>query len=182
MCYDCFASNWMSKWPTVRDLAVASLEAVQEAWSGLGYYSRARRLHEAATHVMEKLGGAMPRTSETLLQLPGVGRYTAAAVASIAFGQVTGLVDGNVSRVLSRVTRVGKDIASGHVSEFMWETANSIVDNTRPGEFNQVRTDTTFLEYNNSVILGHDGARRHSLHPQGPLVFLVSSERPVRRL
>jgi len=132
-----YYNNWMSKWPTVRDLALASLEAVQEAWSGLGYYSRARRLHEAANHVVEKLGGAMPRTSETLLQLPGVGRYTAAAVASIAYGQVTGLVDGNVSRVVSRVTRVGKDIASGHVTEFLWDTVNNLVDSTRPGEFNQ---------------------------------------------
>ena len=131
----------MSKWPTVRDLALASLEAVQEAWSGLGYYSRARRLHEAANHVVEKLGGAMPRTSETLLQLPGVGRYTAAAVASIAYGQVTGLVDGNVSRVVSRVTRVGKDIASGHVTEFLWDTVNNLVDSTRPGEFNQVSSE-----------------------------------------
>ena len=131
-------SNWMSKWPTVRDLALASLEAVQEAWSGLGYYSRARRLHEAATYVVEKLDGSMPRNRESLVQLPGVGRYTAAAVASIAYGQVTGLVDGNVSRVLSRATRVGKDIASGHVSEFMWDTANKLVDQARPGEFNQV--------------------------------------------
>ena len=131
----------MSKWPTVRDLALASLEAVQEAWSGLGYYSRARRLHEAANHVVEKLGGAMPRTSETLLQLPGVGRYTAAAVASIAYGQVTGLVDGNVSRVVSRVTRVGKDIASGHVTEFLWDTVNNLLDSTRPVEFNQVSSE-----------------------------------------
>ena len=129
----------MSKWPTVRDLASASLEAVQEVWSGLGYYSRARRLHEAATHVVEKLGGNMPRTSDSLLQLPGVGRYTAAAVASIAYGQVTGLVDGNVSRVLSRVTRVGQDIASKHVTQFMWDSADKLVDKTRPGEFNQVR-------------------------------------------
>ena len=173
----------MSKWPTVRDLALASLEAVQEAWSGLGYYSRARRLHEAANHVVEKLGGAMPRTSETLLQLPGVGRYTAAAVASIAYGQVTGLVDGNVSRVLSRVTRVGKDIASGHVTEFMWDTVNNLVDSSRPGEFNQVSSEDCYYHVrdNVDVIIGHDGARRHSLHPQGPLMFHMSSQSSVWR-
>ena len=75
----------MSKWPTVSALAAAPLDAVQEAWSGLGYYSRARRLHEAAGHVVTRLGGAMPRTAAALQQLPGVGRYTAAAVASIAY-------------------------------------------------------------------------------------------------
>ena len=62
-------------------------------------------------------------------------------MASIAYGQVTGLVDGNVSRVVSRVTRVGKDIASGHVTEFLWDTVNNLVDSTRPGEFNQVSSE-----------------------------------------
>merc|ERR1712126_145537 len=108
-----------------------------EAWSGLGYYSRARRLHEAAVYITDTCDGVMPRDTRALLTLPGVGRYTASAVASIAHNQVTGLVDGNVSRVLSRVTRVGADIAAGHVVQHMWDTADQLVDQDRPGEFNQ---------------------------------------------
>ena len=127
----------MSKWPTVQSLASASLESVQEAWSGLGYYSRARRLHEAAVYITNTCHGRMPRETRDLLTLPGVGRYTASAVASIAHNQVTGLVDGNVSRVLARVTRVGADIAAGHVTQHMWDTADQLVDQDRPGEFNQ---------------------------------------------
>ena len=127
----------MSKWPTVQDLASASLESVQQVWSGLGYYSRARRLREAAIFVVEQCEGRMPRTVEELLRLPGVGRYTASAVASIAYGQVAGLVDGNVVRVLSRVTRVGADSTSGHVTQHLWNTAEKLVEPDRPGDFNQ---------------------------------------------
>ena len=79
----------------------------------------------------------MPRSVEDLMKLPGVGRYTASAVASIAYAQVTGLVDGNVSRVLSRVTRVGADISSGHVTQHMWSRSEQLVDSARPGDFNQ---------------------------------------------
>ena len=103
-------SNWMSKWPTVQSLASASLESVQEAWSGLGYYSRARRLHEAAVYITNTCHGRMPRETRDLLTLPGVGRYTASAVASIAHNQVT---------------------------QHMWDTADQLVDQDRPGEFNQ---------------------------------------------
>jgi hypothetical protein len=91
-----YYERWMTRWPTVESLAAAPLEHVNEVWAGLGYYSRARRLHEAAVEVVGRHGGRMPRTAERLRELPGVGPYTAAAVASIAFGEVTGLVDGNV--------------------------------------------------------------------------------------
>jgi len=132
-----YYNKWMKKWPTVKHLAEASLDKVQEAWSGLGYYSRARRLHEAADHITNKLDGEMPRTSADLLKLPGVGRYTASAVASIAYNEVTGLVDGNVSRVLTRMTRVGADVTCPHVVQHTWNTADDLVDGERPGEFNQ---------------------------------------------
>ncbi|XP_023410434.1 adenine DNA glycosylase isoform X4 [Loxodonta africana] len=83
-----YYTRWMQKWPTLQDLASASLEEVNQLWAGLGYYSRGRRLQEGARKVVEELGGHMPRTAETLQQLlPGVGRYTAGAIASIAFGQ-----------------------------------------------------------------------------------------------
>ncbi|XP_052572254.1 adenine DNA glycosylase isoform X5 [Peromyscus californicus insignis] len=128
----------MLKWPTLQDLANASLEEVNQLWSGLGYYSRGRRLQEGARKVVEELGGHMPRTAETLQQLlPGVGRYTAGAIASIAFDQVTGVVDGNVLRVLCRVRAVGADPSSTLVSHHLWSLAHQLVDPARPGDFNQ---------------------------------------------
>ena len=127
----------MSRWPTLTSLAAAPLESVLEAWSGLGYYSRARRLHEAAVHIKEKCGGRMPRSSQELLQLPGVGRYTACAIASIAYGEVVGLLDGNVNRVLARLRQVGADITASTTSNVMWRMVDNLVDLQRPGDFNQ---------------------------------------------
>ncbi|KAK2492163.1 hypothetical protein MC885_012499, partial [Smutsia gigantea] len=128
----------MEKWPTLQDLASASLEEVNQLWAGLGYYSRGRRLQEGARKVAEELGGHMPRTAETLQRLlPGVGRYTAGAIASIAFGQVTGVVDGNVVRVLCRVRAIGADPSSTLVSQKLWSLAQQLVDPDRPGDFNQ---------------------------------------------
>ncbi|XP_074236817.1 adenine DNA glycosylase isoform X5 [Saimiri boliviensis] len=126
------------KWPTLQDLASASLEEVNQLWAGLGYYSRGRRLQEGARKVVEELGGHMPRTAETLQQLlPGVGRYTAGAIASIAFGQATGVVDGNVARVLCRVRAIGADPSSSLISQQLWSLAQQLVDPARPGDFNQ---------------------------------------------
>ncbi|XP_060235744.1 adenine DNA glycosylase isoform X2 [Meriones unguiculatus] len=133
-----YYTRWMQKWPTLQDLASASLEEVNQLWSGLGYYSRGRRLQEGARKVVEELGGHMPHTAETLQQLlPGVGRYTAGAIASIAFGQVTGVVDGNVLRVLCRVRAIGADPTSTFVSHHLWNLAQQLVDPVRPGDFNQ---------------------------------------------
>ncbi|XP_049735083.1 adenine DNA glycosylase isoform X1 [Elephas maximus indicus] len=133
-----YYTRWMQKWPTLQDLASASLEEVNQLWAGLGYYSRGRRLQEGARKVVEELGGHMPRTAETLQQLlPGVGRYTAGAIASIAFGQATGIVDGNVVRVLCRVRAIGADPSSTLVSQQLWSLAQLLVDPARPGDFNQ---------------------------------------------
>src|SRR5437588_10937025 len=93
--------KFLRQFPSVRKLAQASQDAVLAAWSGLGYYRRARNLHAAAKEVARR--GAFPRTAEELRELPGIGRYTANAVASIAFGQPVPVVDGNVKRVLERV-------------------------------------------------------------------------------
>ncbi|KAK3566292.1 hypothetical protein QTP86_031030 [Hemibagrus guttatus] len=133
-----YYNRWMKKWPTVQKLAAASLEEVNQMWSGLGYYSRGRRLHEGAQKVVRDLGGEMPNSAEKLLkQLPGVGRYTAGAVSSIAQGQVTGVVDGNVTRVLCRVRAIGADSSSAHVTDTLWKLADALVDPDRPGDFNQ---------------------------------------------
>lgn len=133
-----YYNRWMKRWPTVQDLAAATMEEVNQMWAGLGYYSRGRRLHEGAQKVVSELKGQLPRTVDDLLkQLPGVGRYTAAAIGSIALGQVTGAVDGNVIRVLCRLRAIGADSTSPAVTEALWSLANLLVDPERPGDFNQ---------------------------------------------
>ncbi|XP_008336314.1 adenine DNA glycosylase-like, partial [Cynoglossus semilaevis] len=119
ICNSCFVL--FQRWPTVQHLSTATLEEVNQMWSGLGYYSRGKRLHEGAQKVASELNGQMPRTVDSLLkQLPGVGRYTAAAVGSIALGQVAGAVDGNVIRVLCRLRAIGADSTSPAVTEALW--------------------------------------------------------------
>ncbi|XP_064311289.1 adenine DNA glycosylase isoform X4 [Phalacrocorax carbo] len=133
-----YYNRWMQKWPTLQALAQASLEEVNELWAGLGYYSRGKRLQEAARKVVSELAGQMPRTAEDLQKLlPGVGRYTAGAIASISYGQATGVVDGNVIRVLCRMRCIGADSSSPAVIERLWDMANALVDRSRPGDFNQ---------------------------------------------
>ncbi|KAM9358050.1 adenine DNA glycosylase [Symphorus nematophorus] len=133
-----YYNKWMKRWPTVQDLAAATLEEVNQMWAGLGYYSRGKRLHEGAQKVVSELKGQMPRTVDSLLkQLPGVGRYTAAAIGSIALGQVNGAVDGNLIRVLCRLRAIGADCTSPAVTEALWSLANTLVDPERPGDFNQ---------------------------------------------
>ncbi|NWT56818.1 MUTYH glycosylase, partial [Erythrocercus mccallii] len=133
-----YYNRWMQKWPTLQALAQASLEEVNELWAGLGYYSRGKRLQEAARKVVSELAGRMPRTAEDLQKLlPGVGRYTAGAIASISYGQATGVVDGNVIRVLCRLRCIGADSSSPAVIDQLWDMANVLVDSSRPGDFNQ---------------------------------------------
>ncbi|XP_043857446.1 adenine DNA glycosylase [Dromiciops gliroides] len=133
-----YYTRWMQKWPALQDLAGASLEEVNQLWAGLGYYSRGRRLQEGARKVVEELGGHIPRTADMLQKLlPGVGRYTAGAIASIAFGQVTGVVDGNVTRVLCRLRAIGAEPGSPLVTQHLWSLAQQLVDPARPGDFNQ---------------------------------------------
>merc|ERR1711962_1823063 len=136
-----YYNKWIAKWPTIKALSKATLDEVNEAWSGLGYYSRGRRLHEGAQKLAKKKGKEccqMPQTIRELTkELPGVGRYTACAIASIAYGDVTGLVDGNVMRVLSRMRNIGSPINTQTTAELFWYLANRIVDPENPGDFNQ---------------------------------------------
>ncbi|KAJ6659537.1 hypothetical protein lerEdw1_018772 [Lerista edwardsae] len=114
------------------------MQEVNELWAGLGYYSRGRRLQEGAHKIMSEMSGHMPQTAEDLQKLlPGVGKYTAGAIASIAFGQVTGVVDGNVIRVLCRARAIGADPASSAVADRLWALAHTLVDPAHPGDFNQ---------------------------------------------
>ena len=133
-----YYNRWMKKWPTLQDLSEASLDEVNQMWAGLGYYSRGKRLWEGAKKVVADLRGEMPRTAESLIkELPGVGRYTAAAIASIAVGQAVGLVDGNVIRVVSRMRKIGADSTSSDVLETIWSNAGRLVDPDHAGDLNQ---------------------------------------------
>jgi A/G-specific adenine glycosylase len=123
--------EFLRRFPTVEMVARARESSVLAAWSGLGYYRRARMLHAAAKVVVRDGGGKFPFTAEGLRALPGVGRYTAAAIASIAFGEPVAVVDGNVERVLQRVS--GRRLAG----EEFWRAAESLLDRERPGDFNQ---------------------------------------------
>jgi A/G-specific adenine glycosylase len=123
--------RFLRRFPTVQELAAAREATVLAAWSGLGYYRRARMLHAAARKVVKEHGGEFPESVEALRALPGIGRYTAAAVASIAFDQPAAVVDGNVERVLQRVR--GKDLTG----EVLWRAAGELLSRGRPGDFNQ---------------------------------------------
>jgi A/G-specific adenine glycosylase len=101
-----YFERWMERFPTLTSLAGASLQEVLAAWEGLGYYSRARNLHRAAKIVVAEHGGQLPRDPKGLLSLPGIGRYTAGAIASIAFGLDEPALDGNIRRVLARIFNV----------------------------------------------------------------------------
>lgn len=120
--------DFLRKFPTVRSLARAREEQVLAAWSGLGYYRRARALHTAARQITGK-AIQFPTTAEQWRELPGIGRYTAAAIASIAFGERRAVVDGNVERVLARLFRTKK--------RNVWAVAEKLLSTDRPGDFNQ---------------------------------------------
>ncbi|PIK59733.1 hypothetical protein BSL78_03305, partial [Apostichopus japonicus] len=133
-----YYNKWLKRWPTVERLAKASVDQVIEAWAGLGYYSRGRRLLEGSQVVMNDLDGKVPTTSADLLKhLPGVGKYTACAIASICSGEPVGVVDGNVIRVLSRLRCIGADVSQPSTMDSMWKLAHTLVDPDRPGDFNQ---------------------------------------------
>jgi A/G-specific adenine glycosylase len=123
--------KFLQRFPTIKTLASARESSVLAAWSGLGYYRRARMLHATAKKIETEHGGQFPETLEDLRALPGIGRYTAAAIASIAFDQPVAVVDGNVERVLQRVQ--GENIAGGD----LWHAAEKLLNRRRPGDFNQ---------------------------------------------
>lgn len=131
--------EFLTRFPSLAALAAAPEQDVLALWSGLGYYRRARMLHKAAQFVVEQLSGAMPTTAEALQQLPGIGAYTAAAIASIAHGERVAVVDGNVERVLCRTEGWDEDRGGGgaQLKRAIWNLAAQLVDPERPGDWNQ---------------------------------------------
>ena len=128
--------RFVGKFPTLTDLAEADLQEVLRLWQGLGYYSRARNLHACAAQVASEHGGRVPDDVETLLRLPGVGRYTAGAVASIAYDVPAAILDGNVTRVLCRLDCIESDPRDRQTQLALWQRAVEVLPKRRAGDFN----------------------------------------------
>lgn len=130
-----YYERFVARFPTVADLASADISEVLWYWAGLGYYSRARNLHAAARRIVER--GSFPTTYEEIHDLPGVGDYTAAAIASIAFGEPYPVLDGNVARVLARVTAERGNIRAPAIRNRLIGFAGQLLDRSDPSAFNQ---------------------------------------------
>ena len=125
-----YYDRFTARFPDVRTLAAATAGEVLAAWSGLGYYSRARHLHRCAQVVVAEHGGAFPRTSAALAALPGIGRSTAAAIAAFCFGERAAILDGNVKRVLTRVLAFEGDLAEARAERELWDRATALLPAT----------------------------------------------------
>lgn len=132
-----YYERFLERFPTALALAEADEDAVLSEWSGLGYYRRARLLHAGVREVVAEYGGRVPEDAEARLALPGVGRYTAGAIGSIAFGREEPVVDGNVTRVLARLFRIDTPVGAAATSRRLWDEAGRLVSGPRPGDLNQ---------------------------------------------
>jgi A/G-specific adenine glycosylase len=132
-----YYNNITALYPTVFELASADNESIMRIWQGLGYYSRARNMHFAASQVVDEMGGVFPTNYQSLIKLKGVGRYTAAAIASIAGNEKVPVVDGNVYRVISRFYGIFTDISSHSAYNEFAEIVKINMGNANPGDFNQ---------------------------------------------
>jgi A/G-specific adenine glycosylase len=132
-----YYERFLRRFPDVRTLAAAELEDVLREWAGLGYYSRARNLHAAAGEVVERFAGRLPADVDALRSLPGVGRYTAGAVASIAFDRPAPVLDGNVTRVLVRLHGIREEVGRPAVMRRLWDQAAVLARGPDPGDLNQ---------------------------------------------
>src|SRR2546422_331177 len=131
-----YYERFLERFPTVRDLAAAPLDDVLAVWEGLGFYGRARNLHAAAQSIVQRHGGEAPRSYDDLASLPGIGPYTAGAVASIAFGIPVPAVDGNVVRVVARLFQIRENVTAGAVRRRIAGIAARLGFPQRPGAFN----------------------------------------------
>ncbi len=168
--------KFITQFPSAERLARAKEATVLAAWSGLGYYRRARALHGAAKEIVRR--GSFPRTTPHLMELPGVGRYTAAAVASIAFGEPVAVVDGNVKRVIDRLVNRKAALAAPIAEEQYWEIAGQLLDRQSPGDFNQAMMELGALVCLPAQPLCHACPVADLCGARGPT---EKAERPARR-
>lgn len=172
-----YFERWMKRFPTIEDLAKASLQEVLITWEGLGYYQRARNLHLAAQKIISEYGGEIPSNVQDLRSLPGIGRYSAGAIASIAFGQDEPALDGNIRRVLSRLFDVSDPINTTSGEKHLWQLAAEHLPARMAGIYNQA-----FMELGALVCTPHSPDC-----PQCPLAQFcqarllgIQEERPVK--
>lgn len=137
---------FVAAFPTIQDLAAAPQEKVLRLWQGLGYYSRARNLHFCAQQVVNDYDGKFPQTYKELLQLKGIGKYTAAAIASFAFGEAVPTVDGNVMRFLARFLGIEEDIAAPKSFRLFFEAGQAVIPKEQAGNFNQAMMEFGALQ------------------------------------
>ena len=136
-----YYERFLARFPDVHTLAAARLDDVLKVWEGAGYYARARNLHSAAQEIVARFDGKVPSTVDELRTLPGIGRYTAGAIASIAFNRDAPVLDGNVTRVLCRYFNIADDPKKAGTQRGLWELAGKLVPHGRAGKFNQALMD-----------------------------------------
>lgn len=133
--------RFLTRFPSVKTLAEARTDQVLKTWENLGYYSRARHLHSAAKEIVARWGGRLPQNRKDLLSLPGIGEYTAAAILSIAFGEPVAAIDGNATRVISRLFALRRPMGSSESRQKVRDLAHQLLSKTRSGPFNQSMMD-----------------------------------------
>ncbi|MBT3338261.1 MAG: A/G-specific adenine glycosylase [Anaerolineae bacterium] len=136
-----YFERWMAKFPTVEVLARADEQAVLNLWEGLGYYSRARNLHRAAKLLVEEHDAQLPEDTKNLMKLPGIGRYTAAAISSMAFGHDAAALDGNIRRVYARIFNVEEALGTTQAEKIFWSLAEDYLPKGDAGDYNQALMD-----------------------------------------
>ncbi len=180
-----YFEDFTRRWPTVADLAAAPREGVMKAWAGLGYYARARNLHACAQAVVAALGGRFPETAAALRALPGIGDYTAAAIAAIAFDEPAAVVDGNVERVIARLFAIDTPLPAA--KKAIRAAQAQLTPDHRPGDYAQAMMDlgaaicTPKRPACSLCPLGDDCAARAAGRQEVYPVKAPKVERPVRR-
>ena len=132
-----YYKRWMKSFPTISSLAKAPLDKVLKHWEGLGYYSRARNIHKTAKEIVSNHKGKFPKEFDEILKLPGIGRYSAGAITSIAFDAPNPVLDGNVIRVITRLFAVKENVSDQKVINKLWKKSEELLSPRNPGDFNQ---------------------------------------------
>ncbi|MEK6197524.1 MAG: A/G-specific adenine glycosylase, partial [Desulfobacterales bacterium] len=132
-----YFNKWMKRFPDVDSITGGSEEEVLKLWEGLGYYTRARNIIRTANILMAQYNGELPSDYDLLLKLPGVGKYTAGAIMSIAFNNVYAIVDANIERVFARLYNLNKPVKDKTTHAFIWQKANELIPKGKAREFNQ---------------------------------------------
>jgi len=177
--------RWMRELPTIESLAKASADKIHKLWEGLGYYTRVRNLQKAARQIIVDHGGQFPQTFDAVLALPGIGRYTAGAICSIAFNQPTPILDGNVTRVLTRFHGITTDPGEKQTNAQLWQLAGDLVSEADGGAF-QLKTIPPFATFATSRDILQCSYLNQSLMELGALICTPRSPNciacPIQKL